>query len=156
VHRHSRQQCDRGCTIKLTHPIELCRLADAQCQQSQNVNQNRYRLQVSHSPYGITPLLSREVHSTSLSYRHAEIKAPNRKGFYGHAKLLVPAISMMPAVKCSELLCGVVLYSEFSFLLCSEEVQVEVLVSSSSKSFCSLHQHKWLCELSAGLDESLL
>jgi hypothetical protein len=79
--------------------------------------------------------------------------------------VLVPAISMTTPVNCSDLLCGVAwscLYTDFfsflsfSFLLCSAEVQDEVLVPPSSKSFVSLHQQKWLRDLRTELCESLL
>lgn len=107
--------------IKLTHRTELCRLADAQRQQRQDVNQNRYSLQVSHSRHRIKVLLPREVHYTSLSHRHAETKTTSGNCFYGYFELLVPIISVAPPINCSDLLCGVVCtptFLFFSFMFC--------------------------------------
>ena len=144
----------------LRHHSKLCRLADAQCQQRQYVNQNRYSLQVSYLRCRIKALLSVKF-TTPLCHtdRHAQIKATNGKGSYGYAELLVPAISMTPPVNFSDLLCGVVCTPTFLSSYVLWKFRLKFLVSSSSKSFVplvSLHQHKWPCDLRMALHESLL
>ena len=133
--------------IQLRHRTKLCTLADAQCQQCQYVNQNRYILPSIAQSLRDKGAAVCEVHSTPLSYKHAEIKATNGKGFYGYVELFVPAISMTPPVNCSDLLCGVVCTPTFLFSYVMWKFRMKFLVSSSSKSFASLHQHKWLCDL---------